>query len=108
MKKIPSKIRIGGEDIEVRFVERCDDNSIGTAQNATGLIEIADKFSKDSLQSESSKVGTFYHEVVHIILDTMHHKLMSNEAFVCIFAAFLNEAMTNAVFIEKYDNDTLH
>ena len=77
-------------------------------KQSTGLIEIADKFSKDSLQSESSKVGTFYHEVVHIILDTMHHKLMSNEAFVCIFAAFLNEAMTNAVFIEKYDNDTLH
>jgi len=59
---------------------------------------MADKFSKDSLQS---KVGTFYHEVVHITLDTMHHKLMSNEAFVCIFAAFLNEAMTNAVFTEK-------
>jgi len=101
MKRIPSKIRIGGEDIEVRFVERCEDNSIGTAQNATGIIEIADKFNKDSIQSESSKAGTFYHEVTHIILNIMRHKSMNDEAFVCTFAAFLNEAMADAVFIEK-------
>ena len=68
--KIPSKIRIGGQDIEVCIVDRIEDEKLGQICVAEGKMLIADNFST-SKQSESSKVNTFIHEVVHGILDTM-------------------------------------
>lgn len=100
-KKIPSKYQVGGQEMEVRLVERCDDNTIGSCILADGYIEIAERHSKDGRQSQSSKENTFYHELVHSILRTMGEtELNDNERFVCCFAGFLTEAMKNAYFKE--------
>lgn len=102
MLKIPNKITIGGQDIEIKRVERCDDNSVGLANIYAGYIEIADKFNKDDVQSESCKVNTFYHELTHCILDTMgRNDLSKDEVFVNCFAGFLTEAMKDAYFVNQ-------
>lgn len=87
--------------MEVRFVERCDGNVFGNCFVGAGHIQIAELVNKDDKQSETSKVNTFYHELIHSILDTMNEKeLSNNEKFVCCFAGFLTEAMKNAYFKE--------
>ncbi len=102
MKKIPSKITIGGQDVEIRNVVRCDNNALGECHLIEGYIEIADTFYKEQKQSESSKVNTFYHELTHCILQTMgEQELSANEKFVCCFAGFLTEAMRNVKFEEE-------
>lgn len=97
----PRQIKVGGQTIEVRDVERCNNNNVGEAHICGGFIEIADKLDKDETQSISSKRNTFFHELVHIILANMgEHELNDNEKFVCSFSGFLNEAMADAKFIE--------
>lgn len=87
--EIPSKIRIGGQDIDVCIVERIEGEKLGQICVAEGKMLIADNFST-SKQSESSKVNTFIHEVVHGILDIMGENEMSeNEKFVSTFSSFL-------------------
>ena len=102
MKTIPTKITLGGQEVEIRNVERCDGNAVGECHLFEGYIEIANTFSKDQKQSESSKVNTFYHELIHCILKTMgEDELNNNEKFVCCFAGFLTEAMRNAEYEKK-------
>ena len=87
--EIPGKIRIGGQDIDVCIVERIKGEKLGQICVAEGKMLIADNFST-SKQSESSKVNTFIHEVVHGILDTMGENEMSeNEKLVSTFSSFL-------------------
>ena len=66
-RKIPSHFKVGGQIVEIRDVERSEDNSCGLCHISAGYIEIARKFNKDDQQSESSKVNTFYHELTHAI-----------------------------------------
>ena len=89
--KIPSKIRIGGQTIEVSQVEKFEDSKLGRCCIANGFIKIANTF--DGMeQSESSKENTYWHEVVHAILDTMGRSdLSGDEVFVCTFSGFLTE-----------------
>lgn len=99
---IPSKFKVGGQEMEVRLVERCDDDTIGSCSPASGFIEIAERHSKDAYQSATSKKNTFYHELVHSILRTMGESdLNDNEKLVCCFAGFLTEAMESAVYLEE-------
>ena len=87
--EIPGKIRIGGQDIDVCIVERIEGDKLGQICVAEGKMLIADNFST-SKQSESSKVNTFIHEVVHGILGTMGENEMSeNEKLVSTFSSFL-------------------
>lgn len=98
-KKIPDFIQVGGVKIDVVNVMRCADNNLGNCCVAESKIEIADIWDKDRQQSDESKRNTFYHELVHCILDTMAESdLSKNEKFVCVFSSLLNEAMANAVF----------
>ena len=99
--KIPSTFKVGGTKMEVRLVDRCDDNVFGSCFLGAGYIEIANIVNKNDQQSADSKVNTFYHELIHSILDTMGYDEMSkDEKFVNCFAGFLTEAMESAVFIE--------
>lgn len=98
-RKIPNEFTVGGQKMEVKSVERCEDNSFGQECIAAGYVQIAEKFNKDQVQTETSKINTFYHELTHCILDTMgESELSRNEKFVCCFAGFLTEAMKNAYF----------
>ena len=100
--KIPSKFRVGGQKMNVIQVHHCDDNKLGNCIVAEGIIRIAEIFNNDICQSQESKENTFYHELTHAILDTMgENELSANERFVCTFAGFLTEAMTNAYFEEE-------
>jgi len=99
--KIPTHFKVGGQQMEVRRVERSDDNCMGICHTTCGIIEIADVVNKQDKQSDSSKVNTFYHELTHAILKTMgESELNENEKFVCCFSSFLTEAMENAYFKE--------
>lgn len=99
--RIPKEYQVGGTKMIVKGVERCNNNSAGECFLAGGYVEIADKLNKCDQQSEDSKRNTFYHELIHSILDTMGESdLSSNERFVSCFAGFLTEAMTNAWFYE--------
>ena len=94
---IPNKIRIGGQDISIVNEERLDDDILGKICLAEGVLHIADNFSNRK-QSESSKVNTFIHEVVHGVLDTMgEFELSKNEKFVCTFSSFLVDTIEEIV-----------
>lgn len=94
---IPNKIRIGGQDISVVNKEHLDDNRLGTICLAEGVLQIADKFSNHK-QSESSKINTFIHEIVHGIFDTMGvSELSKNEKFVRTFVSLLIDPIEEIV-----------
>ena len=94
---IPSKIRIGGQDISVVNEERLDENELGAICLAKGVLKIADKFN-NSKQCESSKINTFIHEVVHGVLDTMgEFELSENEKFVSAFSSLLIDSIEEIV-----------
>lgn len=96
---IPKSYNVGGQKIEVRMVDRCDCNTVGMAFLECGYIEIANYFNRGLVQSEGSKVNTFYHELVHTILGTMGaEQLDDDEKFVCTFSSLLCEAMTSAIY----------
>lgn len=100
--KIPKSYKVGGQEIEVRSVERCDNNTVGTSFLAGGYIELACKCNKCDNIPERMKVNTFYHELTHSILDTMgESELSANEKFVSSFSSFLCEAMECSYFHEN-------
>lgn len=90
--KIPKRIRIGGQELEIKFLPNLE-GDLGKCCLANGVIKIAQTF--DGLeQSPSSIDNTYWHEVVHAILDTMgENELSRNEKFVCSFAGFLTECV---------------
>lgn len=104
--KIPSKIRIGGQDIEVCVVERIENEKLGQICLAEGKLLIANNFSTRN-QCDSSKANTFVHEVVHGILDTMGETdLSGNEKFVSTFSSFLVDVIEEIIKTNnKQSND---
>lgn len=103
--KIPSKIRIGGQDIEVCIVERIEDEKLGQICLAEGKLLIADNFSTRK-QSDSSKANTFVHEVVHGILDTMGEtEISGNEKFVSTFSSFMVDVIEEIIKTNTTKND---
>ena len=100
--RIPSAYYVGGQRIEVSFVDHLPNDNLGTSSVCCGEIEIANKVHDGKDQSPSSKLNTFWHEVVHTILDTMQeNELSANEKFVCTFSSFLCEAIKSF----KYDKN---
>lgn len=94
LNKIPKSLTVGGQDIEVKNVEICEESDLGNIILGQGEIQIANNVSRNIPQSETSKLNTFYHELTHAILRTMgEYELNSNEKFVCTFSGFLTEAI---------------
>ena len=99
--KIPSKIRIGGQDINISIKEHLVGEKLGTICLATGELDIADNF-YNYKQCESSKINTFIHEVVHGVLDTMgENKLSRDEKFVNTFASLLVDVIEEIIKANK-------
>lgn len=102
LQRIPNKISVGGQEIRIDIVDKINGNCLGRCCLGGGFIEISNVFHEDVKQSDSSKRNTFFHEVVHAILETMGEaKLSENEKFVSSFSGFLTEAMKDAIFIEN-------
>ena len=98
---IPSKIRIGGQDIRVETLDRLDNNNLGNICVAEGVLQIADNFDNKK-QCESSKINTFIHEVVHGVLDIMgESELSKNEKFVCTFSSLLVDTIEEIVKVNN-------
>lgn len=97
---IPKTLQVGGQTIYVIGVNKTEDDGFADCSLAAGEIHIADVVSKSCLQSDSSKINSYYHELVHLILNNMGYgnDLSSDEHFVCSFAGFLTEAMVTAEF----------
>ena len=103
--KIPSKIRIGGQDIDVCIVDRIEDEKLGQICLAEGKLIIADNFSTRK-QSDTSKANTFVHEVVHGILDTMGEtEISGNEKFVSTFSSFMVDVVEEIIKTNTTKND---
>lgn len=100
MIKIPKRVGIGGQEIEINFKDRIESDKLGECNVAECRIDIANKFYGKE-QKVYSQINTFYHELVHAILNTMsENELSANEKFVSCFSSFLCEAMRNAYFVE--------
>lgn len=103
---IPKTVQIGGQLVDVIYVEKTEDDGFADCSLALGEIHIANIVSKNCRQSNASKVNSYYHEIIHLILNNMGYgsTLSSDEKFVCAFAGFLTEAMVTAEFEEDTSN----
>lgn len=102
-KKIPSSFKIGGQVINVIYPEYLE-GAAGESNPMRGLCAIAERFDRqvDGRQTPTSMINTFYHELVHCILNTMgEDELNKSEKFVSCFAGFLTDAMDKAYFKEE-------
>ena len=93
---IPDNIQVAGQQISVEIVEKLGTN-LGVCCLAQSYIRIAEKYmcnNEEQEQSDASKEQTFWHELVHCILDAMcENDLSANEKFVSVFSGFLYEAI---------------
>ena len=97
--RFPSAYYVGGQRIEVSFVDYLSDNRLGTTSLCCGEIKIANKVHEGRDQTPSSKFNTFWHEVVHTILDTMQeNELSENEKFVGVFSSMLCEILNSVEY----------
>ena len=89
---IPSKYTVGGQDVFIEYVE-CDGEDYGNYTHCLGRLKICKKIG-DTPQSDTSKLNTFFHELIHSVLRTMgEYELNNNEKFINSFAGFLTEAI---------------
>ena len=92
--KIPKKFKLFGTTINVEWDNKRlnDRNVIGECFYVTSKITLCDCVGLDKL-SEDKIEDVFYHEKVHMILDTMSkHDLSKDEEFVDIFAKLLRQS----------------
>lgn len=94
IQKIPINLNVGGQKISVNIKDRLESDKLGECCVAEARIDIAKTFNGRE-QAFTTQLNTFYHELVHCILDTMgENDLSGNEKFVSCFSSFLCEAMT--------------
>ena len=92
--KLPKQYTVGGQTVDIQEVEQLGGGCLGQCSVSEGWLKVANKFGS-SVQSDTGKLNTLYHEIVHTILDTMgESELSHNEKFVCSFAGFLTEVLT--------------
>lgn len=54
LNKIPKSLTVGGQDIEVKHVEMCEESDLGNIILGQGEIQIANNVSRNAPQSETS------------------------------------------------------
>lgn len=101
---IPDKFSIGGVEINIKHVENeMNGNNFGSTHPFTAEIKIQNVCNNIPI-AQSQKCQTFWHEVVHLILDAMGEKQednAENERFVTCFSNFLNEVMQSCEINDK-------
>lgn len=100
-KFIPRSFNLGGTKMRVELVNIFD-TTLGNCSTSQSVIQVAKQYmidNKPKEQSEQSMINTFYHELVHGILQMMaEFELDENEKFVQNFANLLCEAMKSAEY----------
>ena len=81
--KIPVSFKIAGQDIKVEYVRFLKDGTtLGMCCLYTSSVIIANECTTDII-TDDSKLNTFYHELIHLILDQYgYYNLSESERFV--------------------------
>lgn len=96
--KIPTSFQLASCDWKVDNVEDIDDRGLGRTYSPLGLIKLANTW-QGKIIAEDAKLNTFYHELVHAMLDTSEYKDLSNdEPFVQALANLFIEYLKTANF----------
>lgn len=100
MKNIPKSFYLFGSKVDVVFDEqRMNDKKLYGESDYSRLTLTLCKTDKTEPLSEDLILDTFYHEKVHMILDSMkENDLSSNEKFVDTFAKLLRQSDITATF----------
>jgi len=94
---IPKKFNILNHTVKVKMVDSIP-NRLGECHKDLCSVDIATHIDDDKLP-DSIIEHTFFHEVVHIILDSMgEYKLSSNEKFVDVFAGMLHQVIKTSKY----------
>lgn len=98
--QIPKKVRVGEKWYSVEVVEAmADKHEMGAVDFRERKIRIGRKTSRGIPFKLSALKETFWHELVHAILDDMgEHRLNNRESFVEEFANRLSKAIDTARF----------
>ena len=106
--KIPQQFNVGGQSIAVSETAQMDDNTLlGECSIVQGYLLIA-RTSRGKDVTAECRLNTFFHELTHLILDTMgEDELSGNEKFVNTFSSFLTEAIVSSK-IETEDESRGH
>lgn len=89
---LPKKIKIGDKWFAVEPKEHVSDGAMGRIRYSEKRIEVSTSFPPAEVRN------TFWHEVVHGILNDMGSSLCDNERFVTSFANKLSDAIDSAKF----------
>ena len=92
--KIPKSFKLFGTTINVSFDNNRTSNEgiLGDCSYTENKITICDEY-KGIKVPASTMLDTFYHEKVHVILDSMgEHELSKNEKFVEVFSRLLRQS----------------
>lgn len=98
--KIPKSFKLFATEIKIVWDNKyCNDkNMYGESDYSGSKITLSKTIGVDPL-SEGKIMDTFYHERVHMILDTMSEgELSKNEKFVDQFAKLLRQADETAKY----------
>lgn len=89
--KIPNRLQIGGTIFDIEFVERTGNTNMGRTDYSATQITIAKNVDM-SPASKSSMQGTFFHEVVHAMLEELgEYNLSGDERFVQSLSTMINQ-----------------
>lgn len=97
---IPKSFQLGGIDWKVIWDnDKCNDREeYGLSAYSTATITMSTTYGLKELPDDR-KDHTFYHELVHAILDSIHEReLSSNEKFVDNFATLLHQFTKTAKY----------
>lgn len=97
---IPKEFKLFGTRIEVQFNnERCNDKQVYGESNYGESKIMLSTMQESMTLSEDKILDTFYHEKIHMILDTMNeNELSNNEKFVDVFAKLLRQSDVTAIY----------
>lgn len=99
--KIPLRFKLFSSTIKIKWEnERMNDKGrYGEADYSTLQITLSTTNALDKL-SDDRILDTFYHEKVHMILDSMkEHDLSKNEKFVDVFGKLLRQSDETAEYV---------
>lgn len=94
MNKIPKRFKLFGSTINIVWDNKLmnQKENYGEAHYSQSKIILSHTHGVEPL-SQDKILDTYYHEKVHLILDTMNEKELSrNERFVDVFAKLLRQS----------------
>ena len=98
--KIPKNFKLFATTVNVVFnnKEAKKEKALGFSEWVNPKLTLSDKYKGNGI-CDDTIMDTFYHEKVHIILDSMgYSKLSGNEKFIEVFSKLLRQSDETATF----------